>query len=86
LVGRQVDLRLRDPATLEHARHRDPEPASQIVCLIEPTVPPSARMKGYRHYDISVAQDLSAVLPHQCRERWSDRATAVILEGVNDVP
>jgi hypothetical protein len=56
----------------------------KICRLIEPALAMTRRMKGNRNGGIGADQKTLAGLTHPVRERFSERAPAVVLQRLND--
>ena len=84
LPGRKIRLGWCSPNPSQGDNDRQAHMSRQIFSLIESAFTTSRRMKRNRHSQISMGEDVRPTRLHQRAKRLGQRASAVVLEGVND--
>jgi hypothetical protein len=77
-------LHLRAACPREGGPHRFPQFPRQLVSLIEAPFPPALPVERDRHAGVGAPEDLTALASQQRGQGPGQRASSVVLEGVDD--
>jgi hypothetical protein len=83
---RQIHLWRRVLGAPKCNEYRQPEPAREIVGLIEPALPQAPSMQRHGDNGICPGKDIGSTVSHHLRESSSDSSTAVVFQCVEDFP
>jgi hypothetical protein len=83
--GGQGGLRQPAPAATEHAPHRQPEAAGEVVGLVEAALECPPGVERHRHDGVGAGQQVPAGLTHQAGQGAGQGATPAELEDMHDL-
>lgn len=85
LVCGEAGLRESLPPPAEDAPDGQPQGLGQVVCLVEPALESSQRVKRHRHDGIGAGEQVGRRRRNQPGQRGRENATVLVFQGVDEV-